>query len=201
MREEWKSYDLPESMVVNGNEYSFFYDFKHILEVMKPLNDPDLLDEEKVDCALYLFFGKERYGKISPLDYSDCVIGMMYFISGNKYENDGKQEKSVMDWEKDISIIIAPINRIAGTDVRRDNNLHWWTFLSYFMEIGECTLSSYVGIRDKLNKKKKLSKEESEFYKKNKKDIDLKQKYDSITELMKKSIEEEIKAEIMAVRR
>lgn len=191
MREEWKSYDLPESMIVNGNEYSFFYDFKHILEVMKPLNDPDLLDEEKIDCALYVFFGKERYEKISQLDYNDCVTGMMYFISGNKYDNKPNNEKPVIDWEKDISLIIAPINRIAGTDVRRDNNLHWWTFLSYFMEIGECALSSFASIRDKKNKGIPLSKEEKAYYNKNKKDIDLKIKHDSTTEELLAEMESE----------
>ena len=53
-----------------------------------------------------------------------------------------------MDWEKDLSLIISPINKIVGHDIRLDS-FHWWTFLSYFMEIGECTFNTYVGIRNK----------------------------------------------------
>ena len=180
MVEKWNDYELPTSMIVNGNEYSFKADFRNILEVMKPLNDPDLLEEEKIDCACYLFF--ENYESISPFDMQDCINQMMVFISGNKPNEQQKNDKPLMDWEKDLSIIIAPINRIANHDIRNDEYIHWWTFLSYFMEIGECTFSTYVGIRTKRNEGKKLEDYEREIYKNNKSAIDIVKKYDSTTQ-------------------
>ena len=50
------TYDLPQFAIINGRKYEFNSDYKSILEVMKPLNDPDLLDEEKIECACYLFY-------------------------------------------------------------------------------------------------------------------------------------------------
>ena len=182
MVEKWNDYELTTSMVVNGNEYSFKADFRNILEAMKPLNDPDLLEEEKIDCACYLFF--DDYENISQLDMQECVEQMMVFISGNKPNEQQKNDKPLMDWEKDLSIIIAPINKVATHDIRNDNFMHWWTFLAYFMEIGECTFNTFVGIRNKKNKGKKLEKFEQDIYKNNMKAINLEKKYDRTTQDM-----------------
>ena len=50
------------------------------------------------------------------------------------------------------------------------------------MEIGECTFSTYVGIRDKLNKGKKLEKYEEQILRDNRDKIILKKKYDATTQ-------------------
>ena len=63
-------------------------------------------------------------------------------------------------------------------------SMHWWTFLGYYMEIGECTLATIVSIRDKKRRGKKLEKWEQEYYRNNKKLIDLK------TEKVERSEEE-----------
>jgi len=182
MVKAWKDYELPKSMIVNGNEYKFCSDFREILEVIIPLNDPDLLEEEKIFCSANLFF--EDFESVRNEDVNDCISQMMKFISGNKVEDSKQDTKPVMDWEKDLSLIIAPINRIANHDIRDDEYIHWWTFLSYFMEIGECTFSTYVGIRTKRNKGKKLEDYEKEIYKNNKSAIDIVKKYDSTTQNM-----------------
>jgi hypothetical protein len=182
MIKQWKDYELPTSMNVNGNEYSFSSDFREILEVMKPLNDPDLLDEEKIYCSANLFF--DDFESIKNEDIENCINQMMKFLTGNKEEEKTKKETPVMDWEKDLGIIIAPINRIANHDIRNDKYIHWWTFLSYFMEIGECTFSTYVGIRTKRNKGKKLESYEQEIYKNNINAINIVKRYDSTTQSM-----------------
>lgn len=48
------------------------------------------------------------------------------------------------------------MNKAAGFETRTVKYLHWWTFLGYFNEIGEGLFSSVIGIRQKLNKGKKL---------------------------------------------
>lgn len=49
--------------------------------------------------------------------------------------------------------------------------------MSYFYEIGDGMFATVVGIRSKLNKHKKLEKNEQEFYRKNKELVDLKKRY------------------------
>lgn len=74
-------------------------------------------------------------------------------------------------------MIIAPINRIAGCEVRALEYLHWWTFMSYYREIGDCLFSQVVSIRDKKARGKTLEKQEKEFYRRNRDLIDLKTTY------------------------
>lgn len=179
MVEKWNDYDLPQFAMINGRKYEFNSDYKSILEVMKPLNDPDLLDEEKIECACYLFY--DDWDNVAVEDLRELIETMFLFIGGNKLEESKKQEKPLMDWEKDLSLIISPINKMVGHDIRLDS-FHWWTFLSYFMEIGECTFNTYVGIRNKKNKGKKLETHEQEIYKNNMKAINLVKKYDSTTQ-------------------
>ena len=41
--------------------------------------------------------------------------------------------------------------------------IHWWTFMGYYMSIGECLYSTILSIRDKILNGKKLEKYEREF--------------------------------------
>ncbi len=66
--------------------------------------------------------------------------------------------------------------KVVGHDVRGDEYMHWWTFLSGYLEIGECTFSHVISIRQKKAKGKKLEKWEQEFAKENKNLVYLKQR-------------------------
>ena len=55
--------------------------------------------------------------------------------------------------------------------------MHWWTFIGYFSEIGDCLFAQIVNVRQKLAAGKTLNKDEREFYRKNRKLVDLKQRY------------------------
>lgn len=72
------------------------------------------------------------------------------------------------DWVQDEQMIFSAVNKIAGKETRELEYLHWWTFLGYFNEIGEGSFSFIVGIRNKLNRKKKLDSQEREFLSRNK---------------------------------
>ena len=84
--------------------------------------------------------------------------------------------------------MIPAINRIAGREIRNEDDIHWWTFLGWFMEIGECTYSMVLTIRSKQAKGKKLEKHEQEFYEENK---DLVQIKPRLTEEEKRQLEED----------
>ena len=95
-----------------------------------------------------------------------------------------------MDWNQDAPILIPTVNKVAGKDIRAEKYMHWWTFLGLFMEIGESTFATVVGLRDKKKRGKKLEKWEQEFYKNNKSLVDLKVKQIERSEEEKEELRE-----------
>ena len=87
-----------------------------------------------------------------------------------------------MDWEQDFPYLIAPINRVAGQEIRAVEYLHWWTFLSYYYEIGDCYFAQIVRIRDLKARGKLTDKTDKEFYRKNREAVDLKMRYSEMEE-------------------
>jgi hypothetical protein len=174
-------YTLPTSTEINGIQCEFNTDYRKILYIFQALNDPDLLEDEKIIVALELFYKTEDY----KTDLDKAIKEMFFFLTMEEPSSSPKPEKKPLyDWEKDFNIIIAPINHIIGKDVRGMEYLHWWTFLNAFMEIGECTFSTYVGIRDKLNRGVKLEKYEEKLMKDHRDAIVLKKKVDITTQAL-----------------
>ena len=147
-------------------------DYRMVLDCIGALNDNDLTDEEKAKSALIIFY--ENYQDIT--DPQEAIDDLSKIIS---YDDETPQESNkpiLMDWQKDFKQIVPPINRILGYDVRTpDKYTHWYTFLGGYMEIGECTFQNVVSIRSKRAKGKKLETWEQQFYKENKKMVDLPQ--------------------------
>ena len=179
-------YTLPTSIEIDGEKCQINTDFRDILEIFNVLSNPNLLEVEKVSIALDLFYSDECY----KINIEKAIKEMFHFISQNDEDDtkNQKEEKPLYDWDQDYNIIIAPINRTLGYDVRGKEYVHWWTFLSAFMEIGECTFSTYVGIRDKLNKNKKLEKYEERILRENKDKVLLKKKVDDTTQALMNEI-------------
>ena len=90
-----------------------------------------------------------------------------WFISADQPEKK-VLEQPTYNWKQDEQMIFSAVNKVAGRETRELKYLHWWTFLGYFNEVGEGTFSFIVGIRNKLNKGKKLEKHEKEFLSHNK---------------------------------
>lgn len=172
---------LPTSIQINDKDVPFNADYRNALFIFRIFNDPDLLDHEKISLALENFYDTEDW--IDDVEFA--LSEMMFFLRGGSDEEPSHtSKKPLYDWDQDFDVIIAPVNRIVGKDVRGVEFLHWWTFLSSFMEIGECTFNTYVGIRDKLNKNKKLEKWEEQIYREHKDKIRLEKKVDSTTQAL-----------------
>ena len=173
-------YTLPTSVMFGDIECGINADFRNVLKIFEILHDPDLLDQEKLLVALNYFYDDDVY----KTDLKLAATKMFDFLSCcDKKDNANKpEEKPLYDWEHDFNIIIAPVNRVLGYDVRGVKFLHWWTFMSAFMEIGECTLNTYIQIRKKLQKNIKLEKYEEKLYKEHRNEILLPKKYDKATQ-------------------
>ena len=175
-------YGLPKSINIGGEDLAIRYDFRVIMDIFEVLNDPDLSEEDRAVDVLQIFY--VDFEKIT--DYPAALDACMKFLNGGKEEEKRKQNQpKLVEWTQDFPYIVAPINRVLGYETRavpydpeaNTGGVHWWTFLSAYMEIGDCMFAQIVGIRSKKAKGKKLDKADREFYIKNKDAIDIKVKY------------------------
>lgn len=163
-------WQLPKTATINGIEYEINTDFRDVLEIIQILNNEDKTEFVRWNIAVGLFFEKT----IPKNDIQEAMQFIADFISyGQKPDAPGPK---LMDWEQDAPMIIADINKVSGKEVRSMPYIHWWTFLGWFMGIGEGQLSMVVSIRSKKAKGKKLEKWEEEYYKANKSKVDFSRK-------------------------
>lgn len=156
---------LPKSLLVNGKERPIDSDFRNILTIMEAFSDPNLTDEQKYFVCLY-----RLYNDLADIPEGDLVEAYKQaalFIDAGAKPKDGPHPK-LMDWEQDAPLLFPAINKVAGFETRAADYIHWWTFIGYFMEIGEGVYSQVLNLRQKRAKGKKLERWEREFWSANK---------------------------------
>lgn len=159
---------LPEVLTVGGEDYPIRTDYRNVLQVFEVFQDPELKPEEKWIVATYLLFEDFAcaddviQAANSGFDIGEAQKQILWFISSAKPEK-SIVELPVYSWSQDEQMIFSAVNKVAGRETRELEYLHWWTFLGYFNEVGEGTFRDVVRIRHKLNKGKKLDKDEKEF--------------------------------------
>lgn len=179
MDDQWR---LPETIELGGEEYDIRTDFRAILDILKAMADPELSDSEKAEVMIKILYWDYEEIPVELLDEA-AQKGKEFIDCG--ITGEGKSKVQLMDWEQDSPIIAPAVNKNIGKDIRSLKYMHWWTFLGAYMEIADGLFSQVLYIRQKKAKGKKLEKWEMEFYKNNKKLIDLKQT------VRKRSAEEE----------
>lgn len=169
-------WSLPIAVEIDGTEYAIRNkcDYRVVLDVISALNDEELELENRIECALFIFYENSSELK----NVQRAIIEMMKIINlGEEVKEEQQHKPQLMDWEHDFSQLAPPISRVLGYSVRDSKHYtHWYDFIGAYMEIGECTFSSIVSIREKRLKGKKLETWEQEFYRENKNIIDLPRK-------------------------
>lgn len=179
MDDQWR---LPETIELGGEEYDIRTDFRAILDILKAASDPELSDSEKTEVMIKILYWDYEEIPVELLDEA-AQKGKEFIDRG--ITGEGKSKVQLMDWEQDSPIIAPAVNKNIGKDIRSLEYVHWWTFLGAYMEIADGLFSQVLYIRQKKAKGKKLEKWEMEFYRNNKKLVDLKQT------VKKRSAEEE----------
>lgn len=183
-------YGLPKSVCIGGEEFEIRYDYRVILDIFEVLNDADLNDNARAYTVLNMFYMDFD----SLTDYEAAVKECFRFINGGSIEEKQKRRVQLMSWAQDFQYIVAPVNRVLGYEMRaidydfaeNTGGIHWWTFLSAYLEIGDCLFAQIVRIRELKSKGKPLDKQDREFYRNNRDIIDLKVKVsDAENELIK----------------
>lgn len=172
------NYELPESIKVGGVDHPIMWDYRPILDVLTVLEDKELTERDRVLTALYIFYPNME--NIPSENMEEAAQKCFWFINGGNDEQ-AKKAPKLMDWEQDFPYIVAPINRVLGEDIRKGNTetnpVHWWTVLSAYYEIGDCTLAQIVRIRDLKSRNKKMDKADREWYANHRELVDFKRKY------------------------
>lgn len=177
-------YTLPTTVEIGGDEREIRWDYRPILDIITVLNDAELDNESKALAAIDIFYPDAD--SISIYDYQEAMERCLWFIRCGNEEDEKRKPPKLMDWEQDFKHIVAPINRVLGTEIRGPGKVHWWSFISAYNEIGDCYFAHIVRIRHQKAKGKRLDKVDLEFYRENKSAVDIKNKYtDAENELLK----------------
>lgn len=166
-------YELPTTVDIGGNPYEIRSDYRAALDILMAFADPDLTNDEKLLAALDIFY--PDFVSIPNDDLQEAVDRMMWFLDCGD-DSDNRKRPKLMDWEQDFQFIAAPINRVVGQEIRSMPYFHWWSFISAYYEIGDCLFANIVRIRNLKAKGKALDKNDREFYRENRRFIDLRQK-------------------------
>ena len=161
------NYRLPTIIEVDNKPFRIRDkgDFRMVFSCFNIMSDVHLTQEERLYASMIIFY--EDFDDMDDLLECDCDVEalakkMMWFLDcGENYET--KNSPRLIDWDEDSNLICSAINNVAGKEIRAEKYVHWWTFIGYYMAIGECSLSNIVSIRYKLAKGEKLEKYEKKF--------------------------------------
>ena len=172
-------WELPTSISVNNTEYAIRTDYRAVMDILTAFSDKEMLgeseDETNIIRAL-LILNILFVDEVKPEDQNEAIKKAIEFIDMGIESSRDVKKPTLMDWEQDAPLIIPAINKVLGREIRADKYMHWWTFLSAYMEIGECSFTHIINIRDKKAKGKKLEKWELEYIQEHKDIVLLKEK-------------------------
>ena len=162
-------YSLPIAVELNGASFGIRDkgDFRMVLDCFSALNDEELTAQERVWASLIIFY--EDFDDLEDLAKDDLDLVSLqqemfkFFNGGEDSVTSNTEGHNLIDWDKDSNLICSAVNNVAHTEVRALDYLHWWTFMGYYMAVGECPLSHIIGIRHKIANSEKLEKYEQKF--------------------------------------
>ena len=173
-------WELPTSISVNNTEYAIRTDYRAVMDLLTAFSDKEMLgeseDETNIIRAL-LVLNILFIDEVKPEDQNEAIKKAIEFIDMGIESSRDVKKPTLMDWEQDAPLIIPAINKVLGREIRADKYMHWWTFLSAYMEIGECSFTHIINIRDKKAKGKKLEKWELEYIQEHKDIVLLREKF------------------------
>lgn len=161
---------LPTALMVGGEERPIRSDYRAALDCFLALTDSELDNGNRAMEVLDILYEDE----LPPVLWKEGLEKAFWFLRGGEDDPEKKKSPQLVSWVQDFNYIASPINRTIGQDIRGMAYLHWWTFLSAYMAIGDCYFAQIVRIRDLKVRGKTLDKMDREFYRRNRDAIDIK---------------------------
>lgn len=145
----------PETVTINTTEYRLNTDFRACLKIIMAFEDNELTPQEKQLILLGNLYS------VVPNDLNAALDRANWFLNGGKEDANINTEENprVYSFAKDGNFIYAAFRQTHGIDLATAQ-LHWWTFLALFMDLGQDTTFCQLTALRKRLKTGKASKEE-----------------------------------------
>jgi len=146
----------PESITIADTEYQLNTDFRACLKIIMAFEDNELTPQEKQLVLLGNLYS------VVPNDLTAALDRANWFLNGGKENTPDENEVTpvrVYSFAKDGNFIYAAFRQTHGIDLSTAQ-LHWWTFLALFMDLGQDTTFCQLTALRKRLKTGKASKEE-----------------------------------------
>jgi hypothetical protein len=166
-------FELPTEIKIKDKSYKIRNngDFRMVLDCFSALGDEELDIQFRVISSLIIFYDGltdiEDTLETFEDDIEEAVLQMYNFFNCGEKSIGLQSNYKLIDWEQDSQLIASAVNDVAKKEIRSEPYIHWWTFMGYFLGIGECALSNIIEIRRKIKKHTKLEKYEQEFKQQN----------------------------------
>ena len=150
--------ELPEAVEIDGQEYEINTDFRACLRVILAFEDGELTNMEKQMIMLQNLY------PVQPENTRAAMEMAVKFLNGGQAADSESDDKPrLYSFDQDGNFIFAAFKQTHGVDLATEP-LHWWKFLTLFMDLGaETTFCSLVGLRKRV-KSGKATKEERKAY-------------------------------------
>lgn len=144
--------ELPETLEIDGKSYRINTDFRDCLRIIMAFEDNELTMSEKQYILLNNLYLD------MPEDTEQAVLSGIKFLNGGDEKAEGSGKK-LYSFSKDANFVFAAFKQTHGVDLQIEN-MHWWKFLTLFMDLGSDTVfCNLVNLRNKV-KSGKATKEE-----------------------------------------
>ncbi len=146
----------PETVEINTTEYRLNTDFRACLKIIMAFEDNELTPQEKQLILLGNLYS------VVPNDLNAALDRANWFLNGGKETTPDEVTPThirVYSFAKDGNFIYAAFRQTHGIDLATAQ-LHWWTFLALFMDLGQDTTFCQLTALRKRLKTGKASKEE-----------------------------------------
>lgn len=158
---------LPEYVEIDGEKYAINTDFRIGILFELLMQDRTILDSEKIDIALSLYYPE------MPHDPTKAIEKILWFYTCGKEQ--GENEKAgtgsgkagnIYSFEYDAEYIYAAFLDQYGIDLQDIEHLHWWKFRALFKGLKEdnliCKIMGYRAMTIDNN----MTDSEKKFYRK-----------------------------------
>ena len=151
---------FPTQAEVAGKVYDLNTDYRTCIRIIQAMEDVDLTDIEKQSILLCLLYREV------PKDIPEAVKKAVLFLNCGE-ENESEGGERVYSFRQDDRYIFAAVDKVLQGRLSKGESVHWWEFVSAFMEMPEdCVMSRILYYRSRKNAGK-LTKEEREVWAKN----------------------------------
>ena len=145
--------ELPKIVIVGDTEYALKTDFRYALMTILAFEDQDLSNNEKASIMLQNTFDE------IPRDLQQAVVKCQWFLNAGETTEDRHEGPRLYSFEHDAQLIYAAFVQTHKIDLQ-NANIHWWQFLSLFMDLGkDTTFCNLVALRSRYIKGKLTSEE------------------------------------------